>query len=898
MPTPARNKYFKKTALALLIPALATLTTLTGCQLDTEASAINLDQHALANMAQSLKVRYQVLDNRTDAGCDSERSDGFCFRGQLSLSSPEGISSKDWVLYFSDMTPIQSVEGNEFTITHLNGDLHQLKPGKDFQGITAGETVNIQFRGSYWHLSKTDIMPNYYLLDAAEQLKPEIVRSTIPVTDADTGLEILPHAGDFTDLDKQLKRTPEDQTSLATSSALFEQTDSTLLDRQQLASAIIPTPKQVNIGSGELSLDQGISLQGDVPGMASLRPALDELQRYGISHNNVGVPITFKQLTPLADTESAALNADQTANTQEWYRLEVKDSGIRIEMYNATGAAYALRTLASLMFVDSTRIPLLTVTDSPRYAFRGMHLDVSRNFRDKHYVIKLLEQMSRYKLNRLHLHLGDDEGWRVAIRGLPELTDIGSRRCHDPAENHCLMPQLGSGPAVDNPANGHYSRADYIEILQAAQARHIEVIPSFDMPGHSRAAVVSMEARYRRLIAEEKYAEANQYRLLDPQDTTQYESIQFYHDNTLNVCLDSSYRFVNKVINEVINLHRDAGVPLTRYHIGADETAGAWIASPACQALLNDDELNLNTAHDLTGYFVEKVANLVANKGIVPAGWNDGMSATRVHNMPAAVQSNAWTPLFWDGHKSAHEQANRQWQVVISTPDATYFDFPHAADPLERGYYWASRGTSTEKVFQFMPDNLPAHAASWTDRQGRPMTLDDGDSHLNPKVKFYGLQGHLWTEVTRTDEQADYMMFPRLTALAERAWHQADWEVDYNHQGQTYSSRDPLSDGDQRLRQQQWNRFANTLAQKELPKLDQYNVHYRIPTVGAKLSNGVLEIKAPLPGLPLEYQDGDSNWHPYSAPVNVSGKVHVRAQSANGQRNGRALAAGSSLKDN
>ncbi len=872
MPASQHPSRLRKTVLALAISAA-----FSGCQPQAQLTAID-SQQQLHNLASQLQVHYQVLDNRTDEHCDKQLTDGLCFRGQFTLSAADGIQSRNWAMYFSDMTPIQSVEEKQFIITHLNGDLHKLEPGPEFTGLAPGETANINFRGGYWHLSKTDIMPNYYLVSG--DLEPETVTSTQPRTDADSGLENLPHAGEFTDPIKHLKRSEQDSTIFATSENLFEQIDTRYLQRDALASAIIPTPQQLRRLDGELSLAKGINLQGELPVMDDLTSALEALQQLGINQSPDGAGIHFR----LVNSNSLG---------EEGYTLAIGDQGIKVGYQTATGAAYALRSLASLLFIDSSSVPHLEIQDSPRFAFRGMHLDVARNFRDKDYVLKLLEQMARYKLNRLHLHLGDDEGWRVEINDLPELTDIGSQRCHNPEENRCLMPQLGSGPHASSPANGYYTRADYIDILQAARARQIEVIPSFDMPGHSRAAVVAMEARYRRLAAEERYDEASQYRLIDPQDTTRYSSIQFYQDNTLNVCLDSSYHFVGKVIDEVMALHREAGVALTRYHIGADETAGAWLESPACQALLNDELLNLNTAHDLTGYFVERVANLVAERGIVPAGWNDGMSATTTARMPATVQSNAWTPLFWDGHKAAHEQANRQWQVVISTPDVTYFDFPHAADPLERGYYWASRGTSTQQVFEFMPANLPAQAEFWGDRQNNPMSLDDRHSQLQKGMEFYGLQGHLWTEVTRTDAQADYMIFPRLIALAERAWHQADWELPYNYQGELFSAdTHHVTEQARQQRQQEWNHFANVLGQKELPKLDQQQIAYRIPTVGAKIQDGSLHIRSPLPGLTLQYRFDDQAWTQYTSPIEgvdeLDSTVQVRALASDG-RPGRAL---------
>src|SRR5690606_7030598 len=132
------------------------------------------------------------------------------------------------------------------------------------------------------------------------------------------------------------------------------------------------------------------------------------------------------------------------------------------------------------------------------------------------------------KLNKLHLGLTNDEGWRLEIPGLPELTDVGSQRCHDLSETKCLMPQLGSGPTSDNQGSGFYSKSDYIDLVRYAKARGVTVIPEINMPAHARAAVVSMEARYQRLMNEGKEAEANQFRLTDPADTSNVTSVQFY----------------------------------------------------------------------------------------------------------------------------------------------------------------------------------------------------------------------------------------------------------------------------------------------------------------------------------------------------------------------------------
>lgn len=186
--------------------------------------------------------------------------------------------------------------------------------------------------------------------------------------------------------------------------------------------------------------------------------------------------------------------------------------------------------------------------------------------------------MSRYKLNILHLHLSDDEGWRIEIPGLPELTSVGANRCHDVSETRCLLPQLGSGPDTSTTGSGYFSREDYIEILRYANARQITVIPEIDMPAHARAAVISMEARYKKLMAEGKVSEANQYRLQEDGDDSSVTTVQYYDRTSfINPCLPSAQRFVSKIMNELIAMHREAGQPLETWHFGGDEAKNIYL---------------------------------------------------------------------------------------------------------------------------------------------------------------------------------------------------------------------------------------------------------------------------------------------------------------------------------
>jgi hexosaminidase len=195
----------------------------------------------------------------------------------------------------------------------------------------------------------------------------------------------------------------------------------------------------------------------------------------------------------------------------EAYEVSIDLAGIDIVGVDAAGVFYGIQSLRMLLPLDAYReartsinVPAVTMSDAPRFPYRGLHLDVSRNFQPKEAVLRLFDLMALYKLNTFHFHLTDDEGWRLAIDGLPELTEIGGRRGHTTDEREHLIPSYGSGPDPD-PAvsygSGWYSRADFIEMLQYAHERHIEVIPEVDVPGHARAAIVAMKERHRRRIA-------------------------------------------------------------------------------------------------------------------------------------------------------------------------------------------------------------------------------------------------------------------------------------------------------------------------------------------------------------------------------------------------------------
>ncbi|MDG5901186.1 beta-N-acetylhexosaminidase [Shewanella xiamenensis] len=857
------------------------------------ATPASLTQAQLQQFGDTLGVSYRVLTNRPDNNCDKAAAEGRCFVAEIDFVPGVDLQGHDWAIYFSQMRPVQTVEGKEFSITHIKGDLYRIAPTETFSGFNKGVKKTLRFRGELWQLSETDAMPNYYIV--AGDLSPVVIASTQVQQDPDTRMEVRPYVEPFTDMVKQYRRTDADKLVPATPAQLFSNNKNVSEDASLAVNTIIPTPQKVTIHSHDkaVSLTSGITL--DVASVLSpsaenqsfkteqVAAALERLARLGVKESDQGLVV---KLSWRQGVESS-------------YLLDIKPDGIKIAAGDAAGFSYALSSLASVIDVQDLRVNAMTIEDSPRYPFRGMHIDVARNFHSKAMIFALIDQMAAYKLNKLHLHMADDEGWRLEIDGLPELTDIGSKRCHDLEETTCLLPQLGSGPFAESSVNGFYSKQDYIDILKYADARQIQVIPSMDMPGHSRAAIKSMEARYRKLLAQGKPTEAKAYLLSDAADTTVYSSVQYYNDNTLNVCMESTYQFVDKVIDEIAKLHQAAGQPLTRYHIGADETAGAWKQSPECLSFVANNDKGVKSIEDLGAYFIERISNQLAEKGIEAAGWSDGMSHVRPSYMPAKVQSNIWDVIAYKGYEHANQQVNNGWDVVLSNPEVLYFDFPYEADPKEHGYYWASRATNAHKVFSFMPDNLVANAEQWTDLQNLPFEADDR-ARIDEKGKksgpreqgknFAGLQGQLWSETIRSNDTVEYMIFPRLLMLAERAWHQAEWEVPYQYQGALYNqSTGHFTAAMRDAQAQSWQQMANTLGHKEFIKLDKAGIDYRVPTVGAEIRDGKLFANVAYPGLKIEWRQTSGQWQSYQAGQAVTAPVEIRAIAADGIRKGRSL---------
>jgi len=830
-----------------------------------------------------MAVIYEVTENHggdTDVNCREVGAEyGSCSVANLHIGDANGeLADDDWQLWFHSLRRILRVDSDRFEVFHVNGDLHYLAPVEGSTGVEGG-VATLRFVNEFSTLAESDIFPRYWIVRDGQA--PELLPNTDEASDETryampiTGDNRLAFNGDRRPLATPAVRFAANADVTARAAAL---------DARTVQSRVIPTPRSMTSGSGDLNIAGGFSFAGT----ALDADAVAALAARQATFMTVGTAV------PLAATIDASLEPGT-------HTLDVTTGSIVIAGHDAEALFHGAQSLLGLVRPGVATIPTVSIVDGPRFEWRGMHVDVARSFHTVESIERLLDQMAAYKLNVLHLHLSDDEGWRLAIAALPELTSVGGRRAFaldaDGAvtEADTLMPLLGSGP-FETHGSGHYSRGDFVRLLRHATARHIRIVPEFDMPAHARAAVVAMRARAANLGTPTDTS----VRIDDPDDGSRYVTVQHYDDGILNPCVPGTYTFVETVVGEVKSMYDEAGAPLDIWHMGGDEAGNIyrgpgypnpdtsrwdlpWERSPACEAYIDATD-GVGSRGDLERHFVERVSAIVANAGI-PAlyAWHEVLETIPADTL--ATESAGTT--YWGSASSGRSTiealngyAGRGYDVVLALPDFLYFSFPEEIDPEERGNYWGTRSLDVEKVFGLAPENLPQNAETSRDRNGFAWSGEGA----GPAPRVIGMQGHVWSEFVRTSAQLDTALYPRLLALAERAWHRAGWELDYDA-GTTFTESSTIVDTDARAAD--YALFAAALGQKELAKLDAAGAGYRIPVPGASTANGSLDMNAAYPGLPLEYSsDGASftRWSP-GAPASAT---TVRARSVDGARAGRA----------
>lgn len=492
------------------------------------------------------------------------------------------------------------------------------------------------------------------------------------------------------------------------------------------ALAIIPEPVTVIKKTGNFVLPKSITIEaGHHPGLKTTIAFLkDRFEKAAGTTVNVnkGPLATIKLL--INSKADATLGA-------EGYRLSVNPKEILIRANQPAGLFYGAQTLLQLFppeIESNTRnrvkweAPCVDITDYPRFGWRGLMFDVVRHFFSKEDVKKYIDQMVRYKYNVLHLHLTDDEGWRIEIKGLPRLTEVG-------AWNVKKVGAFGSfsAPTPDEPRNfgGFYTQEDIKEIVQYAKDRFVNILPEIDVPGHSLAAVVS----YPELSCTpgaDKYVVRSGERIMDWSHGAPPIALV---DNTLCPANEKVYQFLDKVITQLAQLF-----PFEYIHVGGDETPkNFWEKSPEINALMQRE--GLKTYEEVQSYFEKRLEKIVVSKGKKLMGWDEILEGGLAPS--AAVMS-------WRGMKGGTEAARMKHDVVMSPTTYAYLDYMQG-DPVVEPKIYSSLRLSKAYQFEPLPDSVDARFIK-------------------------GGQANLWTEQVYNLRHAEYMTWPRGWAIAEAVW--------------------------------------------------------------------------------------------------------------------------------
>jgi hexosaminidase len=422
----------------------------------------------------------------------------------------------------------------------------------------------------------------------------------------------------------------------------------------------------------------------------------------------------------------------------EGYTLSVSSKNIVIAANQPAGLFYGMQTLLQLLpgEIESSKavkaswtIPAVKITDYPRFTWRGIMLDVSRNFFSKEDVKKYIDEISRFKYNTLHWHLTDDNGWRIEIKSLPKLTGIGA--CRVPRGGH-FNERMDPQPGEKATDCGFYTQEDIKEIIKYAQERFVTIVPEIDVPGHSMAAIASYPELCCTQNPDIKVNPGTEFAEWYGNGT-----FRMFIDNTLNPSSEKVYEFLDKVFTEVAQLF-----PCLYIHVGGDECyKGFWAADEGCRELMK--KLNIKHVEDLQGYFMGRVESILKAKGKRLLGWDEILDGNL---------SQEATVMAWNSVRKGKEAASAGHDVVMTPSRFVYLDYQQGESTIEPPIYAGLR-LKTCYGFDPVPENTDA-------------------KHI------LGGQGNLWTEQVPTFRHAEYMTWPRGWALAEVFWSpegKKDW---------------------------------------------------------------------------------------------------------------------------
>ena len=474
---------------------------------------------------------------------------------------------------------------------------------------------------------------------------------------------------------------------------------------------LIPMPVTVEPASGEFVITAATGVYA-APQLGGARSALQLLL----------APATGFDFAPAADSEAGIRILFVPDIGPEAYRLETGQGGIVIGASTDAGVFYALQTLRQLLPVAIYSrevvnahwvVPAVAIEDEPRFSWRGMHLDVGRHFMPLAFVKKYIDVLAAHKMNSFHWHLTEDQGWRIEIKQYPKLTEIGAWR-EQTVVGHIMFKDPGELEYDGIPHGGFYTQEEIREVVAYAAARHVNVVPEIEFPGHAESAIASypeLGNTGRQIKVKQEWGISKN--TLKPSE----ETVQFYRN----------------VLTEVMDLF-----PSTYIHIGGDEAPkDQWQASAYAQQRIV--ELGLADENELQSWLISQIDQFLTANGRRMVGWDEIMQG--------GLSPNA-TVMSWRGIKPGQKAAEAGHDVVMAPVRWTYFDYYQAdpeSEPLAIGMYLPLREAY---AFEPVPAGLP----------------EAKHKHI------LGAQGQLWTEYMKTPEHVEYMAYPRAVALSEVVW--------------------------------------------------------------------------------------------------------------------------------
>ena len=631
-----------------------------------------------------------------------------------------------------------------------------------------------------------------------------------------------------------------------------EYISNSLLDKSDL-DYIIPTPSNFIINDGEVDILNNYSIVID--------------QNFNLSEQLINsvfdgiVNIDFDNTNEVISRITVDLNESMNA---ESYQLSVSDGGVSISSADSAGALYALQSLKQIFLIsklENTPLKFIEINDSPKFSYRGMLLDISRNFYGPDKIKQIIDYLSFFKINYLDFRLTDDEGWRLEIPGLEELVEVGSKRAYTKDEFENLIPMYGSGPDTNSTGSGYLSRSDYVDILKYANERNISVIPQISVPSHMRSAIVSMNARYQKYMEMGNQVEAEKYLLIDPDDKSEYYSAQGFTDNIMNICRESSFTFYEKVIDEIYLMYKDAGIEMAKFGVAADELPyGAWQKSPMCDKFMSENSISgdYNALYEL---MQRRIYNKISSYGATMTGWDDillkltekNQSETQIKDFfkDDDILLFVWKNDWGEGRQDMiYKYANLGYKTIMSNSSAFYFDMVDDKDLDNIGLSWSGyanyKDMWTVDVFDVFNDLYGVEKNNISREYIENSVKLDEDK----KDNIIGVQSQIWSETIRSEGILDYMFMPNIIVFSQKAWsHENSWMDILNND----SKREKIEN--------EWNKFANNIGQRVLPMVDNIfgGLAYDLPKPGGIVANDTLYANTVFPGLNIKYTLDGSN---------------------------------------